>query len=509
MKRFTLFLITIILVFMMLPVSSIAFSAEESPVWDGKAAAEFAGGTGTAEDPYIIQTAQQLAFFSRSVSLGTSSYENEYIKLANNIVLNDTSDWERWDTTAPVNKWTPIGSEMFGFRGTFDGNGFTISGIYCLASDHRGLFGYVYTGATVANVGVVNSYIKGASDVGGVVGYAVSCTVSNCYYTGTVTGNRAVGGVVGYLNGGTVSGCYNTGAVRVVAVDGNNDGIGGVVGYAISSPAQPASVINSCYNTGTITGTGNQTGGVAGSAISCAITNCCNTGVISGNKIIGGIAGYANNCAISRCCNMSAVSGTGEYVGGMAGWAVSCPIDNCYNTGMIKGDENVGGIAGDAASYGSVSGSIKNCYNIGTVNGNKKVGGIAGWVLGIKGWFSTGTVSNCYYLKQTAVGGINSTDVSSRAIALTDTQLKLKETYTGWDIVGVWEFGGDPGYEYPTLIGVEHRKPGDSVSAADTDAKTGPSGGNRILVILIICFVVAGFLAFYLFYSFKKASEKE
>ncbi len=151
---------------------------------------------------------------------------------------------------------------------------------------------------------------------------------------------------------------------------------------------------------------------------------------------------------------------------------------------MIKGDQNVGGVAGDISSYGSVSGTIQNCYNTGTVNGNQKVGGITGWELGVGGWFSPGTVSSCYYLKGAATGGINGADVADQATALTDTQLKLQDKYAGWDLVNVWEFGGnDLGYYYPTLIGVEHREIGSIAAAVNTDEK---SNENSFLYILIV-----------------------
>ena len=66
MKRLRFLIISILLIPVMLSGSMISLSAEESPVWDGKSAEEFAGGTGTAEDPYIIQTPQQLMFFQEA-----------------------------------------------------------------------------------------------------------------------------------------------------------------------------------------------------------------------------------------------------------------------------------------------------------------------------------------------------------------------------------------------------------------------------------------------------------
>jgi hypothetical protein len=103
--------------------------------------------------------------------------------------------------TVTLNNWIPIGTDRYHpFAGIFDGNSHTVSGVYLNgSSDYQGLFGY--TGhATVQNVGVVNSYIIGHNNVGGVVGYNdYTSTLRYCYNTGSVAGTGGnVGGVVGY-----------------------------------------------------------------------------------------------------------------------------------------------------------------------------------------------------------------------------------------------------------------------------------------------------------------------
>jgi len=482
MKRFHFLLIALISVLLLLPVTAIPIFAE-SPVWDGKVAEEFGGGTGTAEDPFLIQTPQQLAFLSRSVSIGTSTYEFSFFKLTSDIVLNDTSGWENWDKSGPAFTWAPIGTDMFRFCGTFDGGGHTVSGMYSkMESDNRGLFGAVYTHGAIKNLKVTNSYIKGAADIGGIVGSAFFCEVTNCSYAGSVSGNRAVGGIVGYMNAAVVTGCSNTGAVSGVFTEGNKNGIGGVVGYAVTE-AKHVSVIKNCSNTGAVTGLGIQGGGVVGFAVTCTVSDCCNTGSISGIGRIGGIAGHLHDCKVSSCYNIGAVSGTGNYVGGVAGQATACTVLNCYNTGAVSGDQKAGGVAGDIAGTISIAGSIQNCYNIGKVNGTQKVGGVAGWARGISGWFSPGTVRNCFYSEDAASGGINGTDVSANAVALTDAQLKEKAAYVGWDLTAVWEFGGnDPGYAYPTLVSVKHREIGSI--AAPVIAEEKPDNSFQIILII-------------------------
>ncbi|NLO45905.1 MAG: hypothetical protein GX107_05295, partial [Clostridiales bacterium] len=175
-------------------------------VWDGSVAAGFASGSGTEGDPYIIETAPQLAFLSSSVNSGTT-YDGKFIKLTDDIELNSPYVFA-YDGDGNItgkaagktpNEWTAIGTSYNNsFNGNFDGDGHTVSGIYIdTASDYQGLFGYVFYvfKGTIKNVGVVDSYIKGGNYVGGVAGDSGG-TVSNCYNTGSVTGSEYVGGVV-------------------------------------------------------------------------------------------------------------------------------------------------------------------------------------------------------------------------------------------------------------------------------------------------------------------------
>ena len=198
------------------------------------------------------------------------------------------------------NPWTPIGNiideedlDSFGYTGTFDGNGHTISGLYINSSDkYQGLFGYVSGSGKVQNLSVSGS-VKGKWYVGGVVGFNFSGTVTNCAFSGSVSGSEYVGGVVGD-NGGTVENCYNTGSVT-----SSGSPVGGVVGYNDSGGS-----VTNCYNTGTVTGTDDYVGGVGGvvgwNISSGNVTNCYNTGAVSGGKYVGGVVGY-NSGPVTGC----------------------------------------------------------------------------------------------------------------------------------------------------------------------------------------------------------------
>jgi len=178
---------------------------------------------------YEISTADELYAFMELVNAGNDSANAE---LTANIVVNETLDENS-------RQWFPIGyfynrdgvenEENVYYKGTFDGKNHTISGLYFNNSvqNYVGLFGQTNEGASIKNVGVINSSFSGANGIGGVCGYNNGGTFTNCYSTGNISGVD-VGGVCGYNNGGTVTNCYSTGNVsgseNVGGVCGNNNG---------------------------------------------------------------------------------------------------------------------------------------------------------------------------------------------------------------------------------------------------------------------------------------------
>ena len=220
-------------------------------VWDGTVADSFAGGSGTAEAPYLIANGAQLARFASMVNSGQTSING---KLTADILLNDISDWENWGSTAPAHTWTPIGSVSQPFTGTLDGDGHSVSGIYINSeADYQGLVGILEEGGTLQDLGVKASYIKGGNQVGGVCGYNYHGTVTNCYNTGSVAGNIRVGGVCGMNYLDTVTNCYNTGSV-----EGNNY-VGGVCGYNYGDTVTNCYYLIGTANSGIGSGSGEAT----------------------------------------------------------------------------------------------------------------------------------------------------------------------------------------------------------------------------------------------------------
>ena len=307
---------------------------------------------------YEIANAGQLYWFAQQINGGNGAMNG---KLIANIVVNQNvlnADGTLNGDGSNFRAWTPIGysnsyEDRVHYVGTFDGAGFTVSGLYFndTTANYVGLFGYVGEGGKVMNVGMIDSYINGGNGVGSVASDNRG-TAENCYNTGSVSGTSLVGGVVG-INSGDVTNCHNEGSV-----EGSMD-VGGVVGGN-------SGTVENCYNTGSVNG--NQVVGWVG-------TNSSAGGVVGGN--VG---------SVKKCYNEGSVIGV-DCVGGVVG-INSGDVTNCHNEGSVSGNENVGGLVG------SNDDTVTNCYNIGTVSG----GFYVDYVIGL----NNGDLMNCYYLLDTA-----------------------------------------------------------------------------------------------------------
>ena len=279
------------------PVSARA----ETNVWDGTIASGFAGGDGTQNNPFQIETAAQLAHFAKNVNAG-NWYDGEYIVLKNDLDLNNQ-------------EWTPIGNARKPFKGNFDGNNHTVTGMKISgALDCVGLFGgctrhNVYS--AIKNITVKNSDIHGEKFVGAIVGRAEEINIENCRSIGnTINGETDVGGICGKIggySGGKVSQCYNSSKVT------GGGRVGGIAGMG--------SIAENCLNTGEITiireayrSAGGGIFGIFGDATTSArVTACVNLGKVSGGESFGGIVGKTETSStghISNCYyNMDAITG--------------------------------------------------------------------------------------------------------------------------------------------------------------------------------------------------------
>ena len=289
------------LVWIAVPVSARA-EGETVDTWDGTAIADgFAAGEGTQDNPFQIETAAELAYFAKNVNAG-NWYDGEYIVLKNDLDLNNQ-------------EWTPIGNARKPFKGNFDGNNHTVTGMkISSALDCVGLFGGCTrhnVDSAIKNITVKNSDIHGEKFVGAIVGRAEEINIENCRSIGnTINGETDVGGICGKIgghSGGKVSQCYNSSKVT------GGGRVGGIAGMG--------SIAENCLNTGEITIIGkayrSACGGIFGifgdATTSARVTACVNLGKVSGGESFGGIVGKTETSStghISNCYyNMDAITG--------------------------------------------------------------------------------------------------------------------------------------------------------------------------------------------------------
>ena len=287
------------------------------------------------------------------------------------------------------------------FLGTFDGNGKTISGLAEVTALFEQIGNSEYFDAEIKNL-----IVKGSSTRAGIVN-SLYGTISNCVSEVTVNGgNEICAGICKHLESKRIQdGVYITSVIRGCTNKGNITSdcgyIAGICGWVTQG-----GIIDSCVNEGTITVTGNHSyiGGISGYSVA-TIINCINKGEV-----------IANN---------------GTNVGGITGWNANFgpkgEISNCYNTGKVTGSKNVGGIVGMQGEY-EFEGTIRNCYNKGDVTGSLNVGGVLGNL-------TTGSIEHNYYLNTTSsfgIGGTSEDDVSKTQIFTTSSLSELLTNLNSW-----------------------------------------------------------------------------
>ena len=330
-------------------ISSAIVVEKKADVWDGSIAEEFASGDGTEANPYIIETAAQLAYFRKRVNEDKDKFAYKYISLINDIDLNNI-------------EWAPIGiNNSSEFAGTFDGKG---SKIYNLRiseevyADQVGLFSKTFSSSIIKNIGVESGTIEPKDGVtfyytGAIVGYSEG-KLYNCYNKINIVGTNCTGGIVGYAHfDNTIENCFNLGNIKSTA--DNNVNVGGIVGCAGWD-----CIIKNCYNKGNCEGV-DQIGGIIGTS-GGTIENCYNTGNIKSGDDVGGIAAIGNSTEIKNCYNLGNLEG--YSIGGITSVS-NYIISNCYNSGRFS-LLNRGTSAGIVRSSGNISKLENNYYLTGT-----------------------------------------------------------------------------------------------------------------------------------------------
>lgn len=260
--------------------------------------------------------------------------------------------------------WTTVGTESEPFKGTFDGKGYTITGLNIpmnipTSDNDRGFIGML-DGGTVKNVKFASVSVNGKDDVGTAVGRIINGGIVSGVQVlgGTVSGAKRVGGVVGSIKAsGTVSDCTN--AAVVTASDRN---AGGIVGSAYYTETGKQMYITNCVNNGAVTASG-----VCGGIVSLSAANVSgntNTAAVKGTEV-GGIVGEQKSYgSVTNNTNSGAVMNTGGNAaygaGGIIGWlryhgrseANAYPVSEIIsvtgnkNSGSVTGGNDAGGIVG-------------------------------------------------------------------------------------------------------------------------------------------------------------------
>ena len=248
-------------------------------------------GNGTEAEPFILKTADHLAWFRDYVNTGKTS---ACAKIADDVEEIDMSSvCHKADAEKQVAElsWTPIGSKKY--QGTFDGNGKTIRNLFISSTSNEiGFFGCA-ADCRIKNITFDNAKVKGNDNcsTGILAGYAGSCVIENIKTTGncSVEGQYETGGIAGRANG-NISNCENHAIVNGL------HSVGGIVGICFDSENS----ITSCANYGAITGTDQFVGGIIGYFGEGSLQNSANYGNITGDTRVGNLIGYANICNINN-----------------------------------------------------------------------------------------------------------------------------------------------------------------------------------------------------------------
>lgn len=464
--------------------------------------AQFSGsGSGTESDPYLILNPIQLNQLRNFLNKS-----GIYFKLMADIDLTDFLEEE-----SPSQGWQPVGKSSSAiFKGSLDGNGHTISGLWIKRenTDYVGLFGYT-SGAIIKNLKIVSTTIIGKNNVGGMSGYASSTSISNCIFEGNVSGILNVGGYIGNSSSTTMSDVSIIGNVQ-----GTNDYVGGITGTGKTN-----TFIN-CRVTGSKVTGNNYVGGICGyGEEGQQLSNCyvstniygedyvggltgrgrCNYyiynsgfgGVIEAMSFVGGIIGEGNSqnrpVSVNKCYSVGTIIARGDNVGGITGHGSSYfsqEISNNYFSGKIVGRIGVGGICGKGAV------DVINCFSHGQIAGLNNVGGLVGELYRSGATGSHGNIMNSCAINTGVsatkgdavarivgynndghipeIGSINENKSYNRTIVIcqgvvrdvTDNEqngtgvsastLKLKATYVamGFDFNNTWEIQETESYPY-------------------------------------------------------------
>ena len=365
-------------------------------------------------------------------SLGNNTYEIAsttdldrlafYVYLGNNsqgLTFKQTADiaytyTTAWNNSASTeNNYTAIGTDLSPFRGTFDGQNYSISGIRVYNGDTsvQGLFGKLNS-STVKRVHLANARITGKNHVGGIAGNSFSSFVEDCTVADNVTIHAVVSntfnhaGIVG-ANQGTVRRCISQATLSVASNMTGGQQYGGVVGHN--------------YNGGSVTDC---------IAIGAIVPNIEDHGVIAGKNSNTLRRNFYRNCTVAGTANATNVGCGGTDIitnqGALALYSLTLP-DNVTTdrtaSAILPGTGNKTYTTGadiNGTPYYCQGGTVTLVYNNhlpegyranytatgGTINGNILTMPAANVTVTVASlvpdWSGSGTQTNPYVITTTA-----------------------------------------------------------------------------------------------------------
>ena len=376
--------------------------------------------------------------------------------LSGNYILMDNIDLSSWGN------WIPIGTSNQPFRGSVDGNGFSVKNlrvnITSGGTTYAGLFGYVQS-ATFCNLLLNNTDIKSKPN-------------SNYVWGSTIY--TYAGGIVGFATGNGIKfdNCVVSGNINILTTEYNDNCSGGLVGGISSSTS---AIIENCKNLSVVSTNGgtafaySYAGGLVGliNSSTVHINNSYNanevTVPLSYQSYSGGLIAYATGGTISinKSYNTGYVNSTTSHNSCYSGGFIACnystiTIESSYNMGDVRsylGDVLRTSSGGGFIGYCSSKATIQNCYNAGNIiatsvsnsNNTHYLGSLCGYLS------STSVLSNCYYLLGVVPFTNNSTATQTNVTALTTQQMKQQSSFSGFDFDATWRIDLNVNDNYPYL----------------------------------------------------------
>lgn len=291
--------------------------------WDGKTTTEPATDDNGV---YLIGTGAELAWFAQKVNGGSTKISG---------ILTADIDLAGYE-------WTPIGTASKQFAGTFDGQNHTVDNLSINYSSttpiplYRGLFGWV-SGANVTDRAKIENMT-----VNGTVVAGSTKSVNDAY----------VGGIAGRADYADLTNLHSNVDVSIKRTSGNYQSVGGVVGgtyYSLN--------VTNCSNSGNVTGW-RYCAGIVGNISSgnqpSTITGCVNTGSITAPSTCaaGIVSNLPNGCKVTACYNTGTIKAGGNYPAGIVGYCANSEVRSCFNLGTVT--------CNTTFTYGSVIGTVSS-----------------------------------------------------------------------------------------------------------------------------------------------------